>query len=205
MATVDTGDIIVVNAEMTITGSLMENVYALKFVSTVGGASSSQIGTLVRSYMRGLYAAVYPEMTNTTTFDALVVRNLTQDTDVGTYAWDTAFGTSPSTNDILPPACSPVITFPTVRGKTRGRKFFPGFTENAVIASSLLSGTALTRLGNAAAFMLAIQASGGISGMSLQYVVVSQGVGAFATYVPTGANVSNIVGYQTRRKQGRGR
>lgn len=205
MAAINDGDIITVSADVLITGSLMQNVYALKFASTAGGANVTQAGILVRSFMKGVYGTIAAEITNTTTFVALIVKNLTQGTDVGTYAWDTSWAAAMSGSDILPPACSPVITFPTIASKTRGRKFFWGWTENAILNTSQLNGTALTRLGNAAAFLLAIQASGGISGMSLQYVVVKLGIGAFTYYVPTGSTSSAIVGYQTRRKQGRGR
>lgn len=205
MAAADTGDILIVSADMNCTGSLMQNVFALKFVSTVGGANITQVGILVRAYIRGVYNSLIPNMSNTIAFVAISVKNRTQSTDVGTYAWDTAWTNTLNTGTILPPADAPVLTFPTIRGKTRGRKFFPAYTVSAIAASSQLDAAALTRLGQTAAFMLAIQASGGITGMSLQYVVVSEGVGAFVAYVPTGAVVGNIVGYQTRRKQGRGR
>lgn len=204
MAAADSGDILKVTASMSLTGSEMLNVYALKFVSVAGGASATQVGVLVRAYMHDLYNIIQQDMTNTTIWVDLSVKNLTQDTDVGTYAWNSAWTVAGSVGDILPPACSPVITFPTTRGKTRGRKFFPGYTELAVIANSTLGGSPLTRLVNAGAFLLVAQGAV-IAGMTLQYVVVSQGVGAFVTYNPTAANVSTIIGYQTRRKQGRGR
>lgn len=203
MAVIDNLNVIIVIGGTVVLGQTVENVFALRVTTSGGGLTSAQGGQLVRDWMNQVYQPLTTDMTSGITFSQIVVKNRTQGTDVGTFAWDTTAFASGSTANPLPPGNAPLVTFPTQQGKTRGRKFFGGYTVNALTNTAQVQSSVLGRLASVGAFMLSPR-TGIIAGVSVQYVVVSEGVGAFTALLPTAANARSITAYQRRRKQGVG-
>lgn len=205
MALVDNGNIIIVIGTVIILGQEMQNVYDVQVSTGAGGAALADMSTATRSWMRALYTHILPDITTAVSFDRIQVINRSQGTEVGTFSWDTSGGWTPGgASEPLPLGVSALVTLPTTAARTRGRKFFMGYTEGNNNSLAEWSTGAQNRLTSLGAWLLTAQPVG-VAGMSWRYVVVREGVGAFTFYTPTGANVSAIPAYQRRRKQGVGR
>jgi len=104
-----------------------------------------------------------------------------------------------NTDPMTPHAVAGVITYPTVRPKQRGRKFFPGLIE-AVIDNSSLNGTAITALQNAA--LQIITAITATDAGSWVYAIYSSKDGGPSG--PSSIEVNSLSGTMRRRKPGVG-
>jgi len=104
-----------------------------------------------------------------------------------------------SVAELLPFQSAPVIVGNTARPKSRGRKFIPGFTENAQVATELISG-ALTNLGTSLNVYLADESIS--AGNELIVGVASTVTGTFLPF--TDGAVNSLLGTQRRRKPGVG-
>jgi hypothetical protein len=202
VAVVDNGNIIIVIGTVIVLSQQTENAFALRAHTAGGGVDATDALLGAQAWMVSLYDKLTPKMSSAATFRDILVKNLTKGTDVGTIGWPTGYAGADGAG-LLPTGVAGLITLPTTRTKTRGRKFIPALTTTST-SGGHWTGGALTAFANAAQVMLARVTSTPLSGMLCEYTVVSMGVGSFATYDPTGARISAIPAYQRRRKEGVG-
>lgn len=202
MADIDNGDVIRATARMSIHGATLMNVFDFEAQTDGDGENAGAGITAVQFYLQELYKVLVPSMSNQVQFLDINAYNRSQQSDLGVFNWQQSGWPGFDAGDPLPSGVAALITLPTLAGRTRGRKFFPGFTEASTSGGRFTAGT-LTGLGLAAAILLTTV--GPVSGqVGLNYVVVSEGVGSFLHRYPISANVNAIPAYQRRRKEGVG-
>lgn len=175
------------------------NVY--DFLLSTGSATDAELLTVIAAKLTDAYAFLQDQIRSTVNM---------QEGKVNKVIWsgtewivDRIVGqviptfTPTRTDDMLPHAVSPVVTFFTNTPKVRGRKFVPGFTE-ATQDESLLIGTAISALLSYGSEIFTGETCGA---GNLAYVIAS------SLGIPIGPNivaVDGIVGSQRRRKPGVG-
>lgn len=202
--TVAAGDVIRVVAKMTdINGSQIQNVYFYKHQGTVSVSDAAFLGAL-EVEMSTMYGHIEDNIPNTTTpleieadKVAFVGGDLTTLSSVGAIDWTTWAGGVGST-DGLPQGNAAVINFPSGVAGVTGRKYIGPLTEG-VQNNGKLDSSILTDLGTYAADLLA-----GFTAVTetIQPIIMSSKQSAPVAIL--GAVVRAAVGYQRRRKAGRG-
>lgn len=114
---------------------------------------------------------------------------------MGTHATGVA-GTN--VNEMMPHGVCGLITMPTGISKTRGRRFFPGISENEVADGTLIAAALDNLLDAGEAYLEDITVS---SIYTLRPKLLDK-IGATRTFLSVGAN--GIPAYQRRRKPGVG-
>jgi len=133
-----------------------------------------------------------------TIFRGIRVSELDGAEATGLLPFDTAIVGS-NTANALPPGCAAVVNMPTGIKKVILRKYLGTLSIDDVGSTGKFTGTALTRISNCAAYMIASHV------MTNQTWQISyQSPKAMGIVLPQGADVPNTVGYQRRRKQGVG-
>lgn len=188
-------DILQVVANMSLFGQQVLNVYHV--ASTGAHDDEDAVGDILVA-LSDLYLNIDEDLVDDLSFVSVVIKNITADADLGEFDWND-LTTGGQTGDALPTGVAGLITMPTARLKTRGRKFFPGFAE-VNTTNGLFAGDAITDLTAAAAY-LSSTFLGDFSGDPYAWGVV----GSDSLFWPfLSAIVSNIPAYQRRRKQGVG-
>lgn len=125
-------------------------------------------------------------------------KNITQSQVLGTHPWIT-MTVGGGAADPTPFGCAGVINWTTLKPRIGMRKFMGVYTEANVTTGGVYSAALVASMVTAAGPTLAPQAVGG---RNYQFGYQSPKTGLFE--VPTSFLVTDIPGYQRRRKPGRG-
>lgn len=119
---------------------------------------------------------------------------------LGTDTW--ILSTPPSgTGDMLPPMDAAIVNFRSQQPGSFGRKYIGVMTEG-VQSQGLLTGPAITRLGQFSTELLTALAAGG---MNFNLGAISEKVGFAGSWIEfTAAVINSIFGTQRRRRKNRG-
>lgn len=188
-------DVVLVIAKMVIFGQEVLNVF---HCSSTGDHPVDEAVIDITQKLDTIYATIDQSMANDLAFSSIVLKNLTQDFDMGEWEWPN-LATGASATDPLPAGVAGLITLPTARLKTRGRKFLPGLTEgdtdNGVFNVTFFN-EMVTFASHLTNTFIGVE-----SGDPYAFGVVDSSQ-VFWPFVS--AIVSNIPAYQRRRKQGVG-
>ncbi len=191
----DAGDVIQASVKMLLAGQQVYNVYQL---SSPDPTSDAALIPDIVEIIDGLYLFVDNYMSDDLSAVSISLKNISQGYDMGEYDFIDFTG-GLSTDDPLPNGVAGLITLPTSRLKTRGRKFLPGIIETETTASVFTSNV-LTAMGNMAIFLSNPQI-GTLTDAEILFGVIDS-LSVFREFVSS--IVSNIPAYQRRRKQGVG-
>lgn len=125
-------------------------------------------------------------------------RNVTQGTILGTHPWPT-MTVGGGAADPVPFGVAGIINWTTLKPRIGMRKFLGVFTEANVTTGGVFSSALVSAMSTAAGPTLAPQA---IGGRNYQFGYQSPKTGLWE--VPTSFLVTDVPGYQRRRKPGRG-
>lgn len=196
--TIQIGDVLEVSARMEF-DSVDDIVNVYQFVlGTPGPITDAQGVSDVIQIMEDLYTLWLSAMSLLVAFRDLRVRNVTQQTVLGTFPWPTlTVGTN--VNDALPPGVAALINFTSDIARVTPRKYFGGITEVSNDSEGTWVAGLVTTMTNTAAFLLAVrvQAFG-------DWLYGYESPKAASFVFPTGGVVTDVPAYQRRRKQGRG-
>lgn len=203
--TVSNGDIIKAAYECEFAnGVIAQNVYHFKAVF-IDDQTDSAVLAAIATYLGNLLDSVDQYITDTLTINPCEVDevqwNATEEQweTVRTLGNTTPSVTFTDTTGHLPLQIAPVLIANTLRPKTRGRKFLPGFCEDTTTGSGLETAV-MTALGLALNNYLADETVVGAN-------VLSPGVPSVVTgtfWDFTDGLVDSVVGTQRRRKPGVG-
>jgi hypothetical protein len=203
----DAGDILNISARFkTSAGNDIMNVFNLLHASG-STTSDAQIMDMVEDWLDSMYSplasALWSDM-DPYDFKVDVVELQSGKFEtvhaVGTRSW--VLTTNPSgATDSMAPGCCAVVNFRSTRPKSFGRKFL-GIMQESVQNGGVLVGSFLTQLGTFAAQMLAGEVAGGTG--AIFAAVIKSTLSPTGYWELTEAVVSDIVGYQRRRRQGTG-
>lgn len=102
-------------------------------------AADADVLTAADLYMIDAYNDILTYVSNSFSWLTIRVYNITQDKPIGDQALSTTV-TGTSVTQPLPYQCSGLVSFPTKKKKTVGKKYIPGLTEGAQDdANALLS------------------------------------------------------------------
>lgn len=188
-------DILRVVAEFAWLGQTVMNVYDL-FVGD--DALDADLADDITLRLDQAYAELEDSLVTGLAGTGIKITNVTQAEDIGEFPFPN-FTTGANVGDTLPPGVALLVTFPTNRLKSRGRKFLPGLSE-VQVSAGVFSGSVLTQAAAYAA-LVASPWIGTNSGSPLSFGVQTA-LGGFRTF--TGGVVSTVPAYQRRRKQGVG-
>jgi len=191
-------DVLEVTAKLSAgTNAAIQNVFHL-VVKDFGGVPDENVPDDIGEYLEGIYDELDGGLWTGVSFVEYTIKNLTTDTDLGTYPWPTLTGGG-SGDANLPYGVAGLVKAKTTNGKHQGRKFFGLFTE----ASN----------------------DGGKPNAAVKVLLAAAGAAAYSSFTSIGANdyqpgvlerdvlgvrevVSVVVGlewaYQRRRKPGVG-
>ncbi len=173
------------------------NVFQFQLTS-VGDVTEAVTLTDLSVHLDNIFGNLGASQTDDFVYRDLTFRNITQDLVLGVIPWPTlTVGGSASGN--LPPGVAGVINMATNVARVVLRKFIGGLGVGILDANGTFTGSLLTILGSFASDLLATLVVGG---NDWEYGFFSPKTLAFE--VPVGATITDIPGYQRRRKQGRG-
>lgn len=189
-------DILQVTARMILLGQEVLNVYHL----LVGeNAPDGDLAQDITERLDNAHGEMATLQDGSMAFDSIRIINVTDNTEVGEFDWPSLVGGSVAGTVALPPGVAGVVTFTTTTMGSRGRKFIAGFTESDISDGVWEAGT-LAAMADYAAY-IATPFVGTESGVPLAFGVRTA-AGLFRSF--NGYTVTNIPGYQRRRKQGVG-
>lgn len=195
---VDQNDVIRVDALLKYDGlNDVVNSYHLR-PTLPGTISDVNAVTDILTFLEALYTFIVASINVIVTFRKVRVYNVTQDSAMGDALWPTLTAGTQA-GDALPPGNAPLVVFDTAVKKTQLRKFGPPFSESSNNADGSLGAGVLTAYGNFANYLLSPQA---LTHQTWQYGHQRKNTTTFIT--PTSYGVGSVVGYQRRRRQGRG-
>lgn len=198
------GDVIrVICKQADVNGSLIENVFFWRHDGS-GAIADTAFLSSIENKCSAIYNQVSAEIPTTCNpyeiecdLVEFVSGRLTTIGPVGTIAWTTWAGGTSST-DGLPQGCACVINFPTASAGVQGRKYVGPLTEGGQGSGNFGAPTLAAMANFANEFLTALT----ITTETFTPVLMSN---KFATAVEiVGAVVRAVVGYQRRRKAGRG-
>jgi len=201
---IEQGDVVKTVARMTdLNGQSIENAYFHKHTA-VGDIADATFLTDMEADMSSLYGisqAIQPTSLTPVELVCDVVHFVSGELQhlrpVGSIAWDSWSGGT-GTSDGLPQGCAAVVNFPTSSPGVTGRKYLGPLVE-AINDDGELNSTALGYLASFIAYFLA---GFTIDGHVLYPVLMST---KFSSEVGMIAGIAkSIIGYQRRRKAGRG-
>ena len=173
------------------------NVYQYQFDNVVA-IDENLVITDILTIIEGLYIAWNAFQSILVLYRDIRIRNVTQNVTYGLFSWPTLIAGAAAAG-ALPPGNAGVINLDTGVPRVILRKFFGGLTFGSMDADSTLEIATVNALINIS--LQLITDSVGLSG-TYKYGYLSPKVAGFVR--PQGAVVSDITGYQRRRKQGRG-
>jgi hypothetical protein len=189
-------DILRVTAKFDHAGNELNNVYHVRYVGT--GDSDGDVSTEILDWLDDAYTDYADVMTQVTDFTSIDIRNLTQDTDLGDFAWPTLVDGN-ATGDSMPLPASPLVLFNTDTTGSQGRKYMPLITELNHLGLGDLSGDVLADL---AAYALELLTDRVLTNGTLEMGNWNDTLSRFAPWVE--AIVKAWMGTQRRRNKGVG-
>lgn len=196
--TVATGDVLEVVAKMEFDDT--EDVLNIYQFQNAGGVINSDNDAIddILDILEDIYTPYLGAQGELYTYRAVKIRNITQGTLLGEFPWPSlTAGTNVS--DALPPGVALVLNLGTVVARVVLRKYFGGFAEGSNEVDGTW-GSALVAFGVATIALLTTEFAE--TNSTWLYGTLSPKTLGFET--PVGGIVTNIPGYQRRRKQGRG-
>ena len=175
----------------------VQNVYTIQ-MQTGGPKTDAQTLTDLKNFLEALYNLILTSINVIVTFRELEVFNLSQDYSLGSTLF-TGITAGTQAGDALPPGNAPVVIFDTAEKNVQLRKFGPPTSEASNNADGSLGTGAITAYGSYAAYLMSGQVHGGSTYRFGHRMPLT---GAFIT--PTSYGIGSVVGYQRRRRQGRG-
>lgn len=192
------GDVIGVSARAEFDG-VDDMINVFDFVLTTPEEVSDALTVIdMVDIMEELYTIWTGIQSDIVLYRDIRITNRTQSIILGVHPWPGLVDGDLDANAIPPGVCG-VINFSSAVSRVTPRKFFGGLTVTSNEPDGTLAAGALTTLSLIATFLLTIQE--GISG-DWRYGVLSPKTLGFV--FPNGAVMTDIPGYQRRRKQGRG-
>lgn len=195
--TVLQNDVLRVTAEMTVNSHDLQNVYHFRSTN-VGGVSDAKALDDMAETMEDMYQKIDTLLTDTLTFDAVRVQNVTQGTLLGSADWPLLVAGTLATS-LLPEAAAALITYGTVFSRVRGGTYYGGFTETENATGGTLTAATVTQLVALAAELLGEYVYGADS---YRYIVYNTILKTFA--VPVSAAIQTRWRTQRRRRTGVG-
>lgn len=196
--TVQSNDIIRVAARSEFLGiDDIVNVFEIRNSGASVANDADAISDII-DFLEAFYIVVRGLMKTTQLFRDLNFFNVTQNIAMGVHPWKTLTGGT-SSGDQTPPGVAAVISFPTIVPKVQFRKFIGALDETATDPNGSLSSGTVTTLTTAANVLLS-----GHTGTYSTYVFGGYSPKIAAWVGPYAAVITDIPGYQRRRKQGRG-
>lgn len=173
------------------------NVYQVQASNLVSGLDIDTV-TDILGWLETIYSLLTVAQSIIHVYRDVRIKNVTQNRVLGTYAWPTVTA-GVATLAALPPGNAGVINLSTTVPRVMLRKFYGGFTVGVLDADGSLTGATVALL-NAIAILLQVTYTG--LSCDLDYGYLSPKIGGFVE--PVSSTVTDISGYQRRRKQGRG-
>lgn len=152
----------------------------------------------ILEFLEVVYGLLNSAITAITLYRDVRIRNVTQDTVLGTFSWPTLVAGGTAT-DATPPGVAALLSFSTQIPRVAPRKYFGVLSEGGVGNDGRWT-AGVTALLAAAGIALLFQFTA--TNSDWQYGYLSPKTAAFE--VPTGVVVTDIPAYQRRRRQGRG-
>lgn len=174
------------------------NVYQFQYQ---GAAACTDYETILdlSNRLDSLYGGIISHQSNTLVYRDLSFRNLTQGTILGLTPWPTrTVGGAASSN--LAPGVAAVINAVTQVSRVILRKYLGGFTVLGLDSNGSFTSGLTAAILTFGSNLIAPYVGGGTR--NWQYGYFSPKTSGFE--IPTSATVTDIPGYQRRRKQGRG-
>lgn len=184
---------------------LAQNVWHLKMVSGAG-ASEANILTAVETQMQTMWGAISSNATSSYSADLLELFNW----DFGTHQWNgvgskAISGVAGSSgSDWMPHGVAVVGLIGTEYLRRTGRTFLPGFVEGAINAGILGSTALAAALTAVGYFDTDISVTGGLLTWCTFNTAPASALYETASLAVQSVSVSDIPGYQRRRKPGVG-
>jgi len=195
---VNSGDIIEVSARGEFDGTEdVVNVYQFKLTSA-GPITDTEAVSDLLDLLDDLYVLWVPKQTTNYIYRDVRFANQTQSTLMGTFPWG-AVTAGTNVGESLPPGNAAVLNLGTAIPRVILRKFIGGITKALIDADGTWDASIVTAMLNMAAILLA-QWTGSYG--TWEYGFFSPKTLQWET--PVAATATDIVGYQRRRKQGRG-
>jgi hypothetical protein len=202
--TVDPGDNIRIAARMrSLSSGDIVNVLHLQHAGSTGVDDETFLGA-VMSYLNAIFNPIANDLTNSTAlydYKVDIVEFIsgkeTITRSLGISTW-TGNGQPADPNEALPPGTAAIVNLRTVSPQVVGRKYFGVFTEARQNQGQWTSGTLDHLVTATQALLLGFTVSG-------QFFVPGVMSKKLATFINVTEGVVNaVVGYQRRRRQGRG-
>jgi len=185
-------------------GTIAQNVYHF-LCNFVEDQSGQDVVDAVQAYIEDVMESVGTYLSDGFTINITPVNQITWDAETTEWMVERLIGTClpsythSSAADPWPNQIAAVLVGNTDRPKSRGRKFLPGFVEDAGDGGDLIS-AAVTAMGVALNHYIADETVDGSSVLSPG--VIRDGVDKFLEF--TDGVVNSVVGTQRRRKPGVG-
>jgi len=174
------------------------NVYQFQYT---GPAACTDFETILdlSNRLDGLYAPFASAQSTSYLYRDLTFRNITQSTLLGVTPWPARTAGSSASNN-LPPGVAVVVNAGTSIARVILRKFIGGFTAAVLDPNGTFTSAITSLVVTFASTLISPYTGGGTR--TWQYGYFSPKAAGFV--IPTSATVTDIPGYQRRRKQGRG-
>ena len=196
--TVNAGDVLEVAARCEANG-VEDVINVFQWINTTGSSlTDAQAVADIRAHLDTIYGALVIGQVDTFIYRDINFRNVTQGIIMGTFPWPTLTAGLSATNQI-PPGVALVINFATSVPRVILRKYLGGWPVSVIDNDGTFNAAIMV---SAAAWALALTA--GIVGPNgtWSYGYLSPKTSNFE--IPVSYSVTDIPGYQRRRKQGRG-
>jgi len=174
-------------------------INVFQWINTTGSSlTDAQAVADIRAHLDTIYGALVIGQVDTFIYRDINFRNVTQGIIMGTFPWPTLTAGLSATNQI-PPGVALVINFATSVPRVILRKYLGGWPVSVIDNDGTFNAAIMV---SAAAWALALTA--GIVGPNgtWSYGYLSPKTSNFE--IPVSYSVTDIPGYQRRRKQGRG-
>lgn len=196
--TVNQFDVIEAAARMELNGTDdVLNVFQFQKANSTPASDASVVADILQ-ILEVIYNLILAAQSTLLLYRDVRITNVTQVTLLGTVAWPTLVaGTNVS--DLVPPGAAGLINFNTIISRVSPRKYFGGFTTDALDFNGTWDDPLLTNLVSISALLLLRWALGT---STFDYGYLSPKTLSFE--LPVGATLTDVPAYQRRRKQGRG-
>lgn len=193
------GDIIEVTARAEFDGiDDIVNVYEISNL-TASGLTDSELVEDILDMIDDVYTIINGFLSIYYIYRDITIRNRTGGYLMGIYSWPTLVAGTAG-GDALPPGVAGIINFSTTQPRRMLRKYIGGLSEASCESTGVFESLTQAQLALFGAFLLAPY-----SGTYGLYQYCTHNDLMFPeTIFPVSTLVTNIPGYQRRRKQGRG-
>ena len=173
------------------------NVFDLKKTDAVAADDASILSDL-EDWVNLVFSLIAAAQTIQTLYRELTAYNRTTSQVIGATTIVTPSAGS-IVGDDLPPGNASLLAFPTVSGRTVGRKYLGGLAVSTLDADGAFTAASVAAFVTIANTIRAPYAG---TTSAWQYGIVRRLDGQF--FAPTGSVVGDVVSYQRRRRTGRG-